>query len=135
MPAGDEQGMTPERTAARKAKLASWLRQGLIRLGPTFIKIGQQFSTRVDVLAPEFVKVLLRLTHPICICDPVSAMHTTRLDVPEARLASCPYQLHFLRSALSWAAVQACNAVWSRPGDSGRGCACSFGSLHRHARL
>ena len=51
------QGMTTERMAARKAKLASWLRQGLIRLGPTFIKIGQQFSTRVDVLAPEFVKV------------------------------------------------------------------------------
>ena len=56
------QGMTTERMAARKAKLASWLRQGLIRLGPTFIKIGQQFSTRVDVLAPEFVKVRVSAT-------------------------------------------------------------------------
>jgi hypothetical protein len=28
---------------------------------PTFIKIGQQFSTRVDVLAPEFVKELEKL--------------------------------------------------------------------------
>ena len=51
------QGMTKERVSARKAKLAIWLRQGLVRLGPTFIKIGQQFSTRVDVLAPEFVRV------------------------------------------------------------------------------
>ncbi|KAF5832281.1 ABC transporter-like protein [Dunaliella salina] len=31
---------------------------GLVRLGPTFIKIGQQFSTRVDVLSQEFVKEL-----------------------------------------------------------------------------
>lgn len=49
--------MTPERVTARKAKLAVWLRKGLTRLGPTFIKIGQQFSTRVDVLSPEFVRV------------------------------------------------------------------------------
>lgn len=32
-----------------------------MRLGPTFIKIGQQFSTRVDVLSPEFVKELEKL--------------------------------------------------------------------------
>jgi hypothetical protein len=38
-----------------------WLREGLVRLGPTFIKIGQQFSTRVDVLSPEFVKELEKL--------------------------------------------------------------------------
>ena len=49
--------MTPPRVSQRKAKLAAWLRRGLVRLGPTFIKIGQQFSTRVDVLAPEFVRV------------------------------------------------------------------------------
>jgi hypothetical protein len=30
-------------------------------LQPTFIKIGQQFSTRVDVLSPEFVKELEKL--------------------------------------------------------------------------
>ena len=53
--------MTPERVSERKRKLASWLREGLIRLGPTFIKIGQQFSTRVDVLSPEFIKELEQL--------------------------------------------------------------------------
>ena len=52
------QGMTEERVSQRKQKLAAWLREGLIRLGPTFIKIGQQFSTRVDVLSPEFIKEL-----------------------------------------------------------------------------
>lgn len=55
------QGMTPDRISQRKASLAAWLREGLVRLGPTFIKIGQQFSTRVDVLAPEFVKELEKL--------------------------------------------------------------------------
>ena len=32
-----------------------------VRLGPTFIKIGQQFSTRVDVLSQEFIKELEQL--------------------------------------------------------------------------
>jgi predicted unusual protein kinase regulating ubiquinone biosynthesis (AarF/ABC1/UbiB family) len=55
------QGMTPGRVVERKAELAAWLREGLVRLGPTFIKIGQQFSTRVDVLSPEFIKELEKL--------------------------------------------------------------------------
>lgn len=54
-------GMTPEAVSARKRELAIWLREGLVKLGPTFIKIGQQFSTRVDVLSPEFVKELEKL--------------------------------------------------------------------------
>ena len=51
-------GMTDEAVSAKKSALAVWLREGLVRLGPTFIKIGQQFSTRVDVLSPEFIKEL-----------------------------------------------------------------------------
>jgi predicted unusual protein kinase regulating ubiquinone biosynthesis (AarF/ABC1/UbiB family) len=54
-------GMTPTNVSAAKASLAIWLREGLVRLGPTFIKIGQQFSTRIDVLAPEFIKELEKL--------------------------------------------------------------------------
>lgn len=33
-------GMTEARVSQRKSKLAAWLREGLIKLGPTFIKIG-----------------------------------------------------------------------------------------------
>ena len=51
-------GMSPENVSAKKAELAKWLREGLIQLGPTFIKIGQQFSTRVDVLSKEFISEL-----------------------------------------------------------------------------
>jgi len=50
-----------EAVSERKKEVAVWLREGLVRLGPTFIKIGQQFSTRVDVLSPEFVKELEKL--------------------------------------------------------------------------
>jgi len=54
-------GMTEEAVKARKAELAVWLRDGLLRLGPTFIKIGQQFSTRVDLLDPVYIKELEQL--------------------------------------------------------------------------
>ena len=65
--------MTPDRVKERKGKLAVWVREGLVKLGPTFIKIGQQFSTRVDVLSPEFVKELEKLQvcntlHPVAHC-------------------------------------------------------------------
>lgn len=53
--------VSPLPAPQRKKDLAVWLREGLVKLGPTFIKIGQQFSTRVDVLAPEFVKELEKL--------------------------------------------------------------------------
>lgn len=35
-----KKGMTDARVSERKSKLAAWLREGLIKLGPTFIKIG-----------------------------------------------------------------------------------------------
>ncbi len=54
-------GFTEAKKLEREAGLASWLRLGLLRLGPTFIKIGQQFSTRVDVLSKPFIQELEKL--------------------------------------------------------------------------
>lgn len=34
--------MTEAAVSAKRAELAAWLREGLVKLGPTFIKIGQQ---------------------------------------------------------------------------------------------
>jgi predicted unusual protein kinase regulating ubiquinone biosynthesis (AarF/ABC1/UbiB family) len=45
--------------------MAASLRDTLIRLGPTFIKIGQLMSTRVDVLP---VEVLNELRGPASEC-------------------------------------------------------------------
>jgi predicted unusual protein kinase regulating ubiquinone biosynthesis (AarF/ABC1/UbiB family) len=39
-------------------KQAVWLRDNLIKLGPTFIKIGQSLGTRADLLPLNFVKEL-----------------------------------------------------------------------------
>jgi predicted unusual protein kinase regulating ubiquinone biosynthesis (AarF/ABC1/UbiB family) len=49
------------RKEARLEKQASWLRQSLIELGPTFIKIGQALGTRADLLPLAYVKELQTL--------------------------------------------------------------------------
>lgn len=54
-------GMTEEKRLIRRKTLAKWLKESILRLGPTFIKIGQQFSTRVDILAQEYVDQLSEL--------------------------------------------------------------------------
>ncbi|XP_020180058.1 protein ACTIVITY OF BC1 COMPLEX KINASE 8, chloroplastic isoform X1 [Aegilops tauschii subsp. strangulata] len=58
LPAG---GMTEEKRVMRRKVLAKWLKESILRLGPTFIKIGQQFSTRVDILPKEYVDQLSEL--------------------------------------------------------------------------
>ncbi|XP_022843276.1 protein ACTIVITY OF BC1 COMPLEX KINASE 8, chloroplastic-like [Olea europaea var. sylvestris] len=54
-------GMTEEKKVQKRKVLAKWLKENILRLGPTFIKIGQQFSTRVDILAQEYVDQLSEL--------------------------------------------------------------------------
>jgi predicted unusual protein kinase regulating ubiquinone biosynthesis (AarF/ABC1/UbiB family) len=49
------------RKDARLQKQAIWLRQSLISLGPTFIKIGQALGTRADLLPLPYVKELAQL--------------------------------------------------------------------------
>ncbi len=46
---------------ARLAKQAVWLCESLIKLGPTFIKIGQALGTRADLLPLAYVKELATL--------------------------------------------------------------------------
>ena len=46
------------RKETRLAEQATWLRQSLIMLGPTFIKIGQALGTRADLLPLAYVKEL-----------------------------------------------------------------------------
>lgn len=81
-------GMSEEAVAARKRELAVWLREGLVRLGPTFIKIGQQFSTRVDVLSPEFVRELEKLQDNVPPFDKATALRIleTNLGAPPAQV-------------------------------------------------
>ncbi|HKO60986.1 MAG TPA: AarF/ABC1/UbiB kinase family protein [Pyrinomonadaceae bacterium] len=50
-----------DKKAARLEKQAVWLRDSLIDLGPTFIKIGQALGTRADLLPLAYVKELSTL--------------------------------------------------------------------------
>ncbi|MDX2254425.1 MAG: AarF/ABC1/UbiB kinase family protein [Pseudanabaenaceae cyanobacterium bins.39] len=51
------QNDTPHTRNAR----ATWLVRNMLELGPTFIKIGQSLSTRVDLLPPEYISNLSQL--------------------------------------------------------------------------
>ncbi|MEP0908152.1 AarF/ABC1/UbiB kinase family protein [Leptolyngbya subtilissima ST-M1] len=53
--------MTAEAQTARRRELAVWIRETLLDLGPTFIKVGQLFSTRADIFPIEFVEELSKL--------------------------------------------------------------------------
>eukprot|EP01025_Chloroclados_australasicus_P030844 TRINITY_DN31030_c0_g2_i1.p1 TRINITY_DN31030_c0_g2~~TRINITY_DN31030_c0_g2_i1.p1 ORF type:complete len:772 (-),score=97.13 TRINITY_DN31030_c0_g2_i1:306-2621(-) len=75
-----KEGMTAERVSERKSELAKWLREGLVKLGPTFIKIGQQFSTRVDVLSQEFTKELELLQDQVPPFSPDAAQKIIEQD-------------------------------------------------------
>ena len=54
-------GVTEAKRVARRKAQAVWIRNTLLDLGPTFIKIGQLFSTRADLFPIEYVEELAKL--------------------------------------------------------------------------
>ncbi|MCC5601654.1 ABC1 kinase family protein [Nostoc favosum] len=54
-------GVTEAKQAARRKSQAVWIRNTLLDLGPTFIKVGQLFSTRADIFPGEYVEELAKL--------------------------------------------------------------------------
>lgn len=54
-------GVTETKQAARRKIQAVWIRNTLLDLGPTFIKVGQLFSTRADIFPVEYVEELAKL--------------------------------------------------------------------------
>jgi predicted unusual protein kinase regulating ubiquinone biosynthesis (AarF/ABC1/UbiB family) len=77
------------RKQARLEKQAVWLRESLIGLGPTFIKIGQALGTRADLLPLEYVKELAKLQ------DQVPAFPTSEaFAIVEAELGRPVYEAY-----------------------------------------
>lgn len=54
-------GVTEAKKIARRKRQAIWIRNTLLDLGPTFIKVGQLFSTRADLFPGEYVEELAKL--------------------------------------------------------------------------
>jgi predicted unusual protein kinase regulating ubiquinone biosynthesis (AarF/ABC1/UbiB family) len=55
-------GLYNEQTqSARQRGRAIWTRETMLELGPTFIKVGQLFSTRADLFPKEYVEELSKL--------------------------------------------------------------------------
>ena len=54
-------GLTEAKKLARRKNQAVWIRNSLLELGPTFIKVGQLFSTRADLFPGEYVEELAKL--------------------------------------------------------------------------
>ena len=48
-------------TSDIRRKRAEWLVRNMLELGPTFIKVGQSLSPRVDLLPPEYITTLTQL--------------------------------------------------------------------------
>ena len=56
-----KKGASESEIEAAKTEAATFIRDGLLTLGPTFVKLGQVISTRTDVLPAEFIEVLKTL--------------------------------------------------------------------------
>ncbi|KAJ4975761.1 hypothetical protein NE237_000867 [Protea cynaroides] len=54
-------GFAEDKQKSRRQRTASWLRERVLQLGPTFIKLGQLSSTRSDLFPREFVDELAKL--------------------------------------------------------------------------
>jgi predicted unusual protein kinase regulating ubiquinone biosynthesis (AarF/ABC1/UbiB family) len=68
-------GISDEKKAVRRRRLAIWIRETLLDLGPTFIKVGQLFSTRADLFPSEYVEELSKLQ------DKVPAFSYTLVEI------------------------------------------------------
>ncbi|KAG7026999.1 hypothetical protein SDJN02_11007 [Cucurbita argyrosperma subsp. argyrosperma] len=67
------EGFSEDKQKKRRQKTASWLRERVLQLGPTFIKLGQLSSTRSDLFPREYVDELAKLQDKVPAFSPEKA--------------------------------------------------------------
>ncbi len=92
--------ITGNETAKQRRRRAKWLVRKLLELGPTFIKIGQSLSTRIDLLPIEYVQELSQLQDkvPAFESETAIAVIESELGKPLAELFE-GFESHPLASA------------------------------------
>jgi len=78
-----------DNTSRTRSKRAEWLVRNMLELGPTFIKIGQSLSTRVDLLPPEYISTLAQLQDKV----PAFSAREAR-DIIELELGKSLYAIY-----------------------------------------
>jgi len=61
-------------SSATQSKRAKWLVSKMLELGPTFIKVGQSLSTRIDLFSPEYVRAFSELQDKVPAFDSQDAI-------------------------------------------------------------
>ncbi len=83
-------GVTEEKRKARRIEQAVWIRNTLLELGPTFIKVGQLFSTRADLFPSEYVDELAKLQDKV----PAFSYEQTKAIIEQELGKSLPELFH-----------------------------------------
>ncbi|MGB7441475.1 MAG: AarF/ABC1/UbiB kinase family protein [Coleofasciculaceae cyanobacterium] len=77
-------GMTEAKQVARRKAQAVWIRDTFLDLGPTFIKVGQLFSTRADLFPSEYVDELSKLQDKVPAFSYEQAEQIIRQDLDKS---------------------------------------------------
>jgi len=81
-------GFSQEKLLDRQRTQAAWIRENCLELGPTFIKVGQLFSTRADLFPAPYVEELSKLQDqvPAFSFEQVNSIIETDLGRPINKL-------------------------------------------------
>ena len=121
---------------ANQEKQAVWLKDKLIELGPTFIKMGQSMGTRPDLLPLPFVKALGELQDSVPPFPNEIAFARIEKDLGrKINEAYAEFELEPVAAASLGQVYRSDNQGRSRHSSQGRGVCRTLSAIERERRL